>query len=461
MRRLLIGFLICTGLLVSCAKKNPLEVTGYKIAVPSAQPLFDRSVLGENHDFTTGYQNGNIRSDRVTLTWQRITDSNFLCYKLMRDDFLIDTFTDANQTEYTDSSLFQDQEYFYKIVVLNNQAASKTDTITIPTPSLNGPININYNYRSENIIELYWTNLMQSAAEFEISRRQAADDFELLDTVTDTSYLDRTVEEGEFYEYQLVAKNDFETSDTSWTWIEVENIYNPPVITGIRQLPGSRSVELVWRDNSNSETKFEIFRDTYLDSPIATVDVNQTMYVDHDTTDALQIDETYTYWVRANNSNAPTDYSDPVQITILDPAQAGIDEGFESGTIPAGWTNNLGNAPWFVTNVTASEGSRSAQAGFINHNQTSELQAIVVGEGTYRVDFDYRVSSESWCDYLIFHVNSWTENAWSGDTGWNTFSGYYSTSDYLVVRWAYIKDGSVNDGADTAWIDNVRIEKIN
>lgn len=459
MRRFLVGLLICAGLLASCAKKNPLEVAAYKIGVPSAQPLFDRSVLGENHDYSAGYSSGNIRSDRVTLTWQKVADARFLCYKLLRDNFLIETFSDPDQTEYTDSTLFQNNEYLYKIVVQNDQAASKTDTITIPTPSLAGPTNVNYNYRSETMIELYWTNRMQSAAEFEISRRQGADPFVLLSTVEDTSYTDRTVQEGEWFNYRLVAKNDFETSDTTWVNLFIQQIFDAPEITSIRQLPGTRSVELIWDDNSNSESEFEIYRDSNLDDPIATVPANQTMYIDNDTTDALQIGDVYTYWVRAVNAVAETDFSDPVQITIADPTQTGIDEGFESGAIPAGWIS-LGDAPWFVTNATASEGARSAQAGAIDHSEVSTLQTSVMGAGTYMIEFDYRVSSEGGFDHLYFSVNNMQWGSWSGETGWGTYAIMLYTPDQMTFRWDYAKDGSVSEGLDTAWIDNVKIEKI-
>ncbi|NQT27442.1 hypothetical protein HQ585_18965 [candidate division KSB1 bacterium] len=459
MRRLLVGLLICAGFLASCAKKNPLEVTAYKIGVPSAQPLFDRSVLGENHNFTVGYHNGNIQSDRVTLTWQRISDSSFLCYKLMRDNFLIETFADADQTEYTDSTLFQNRQYEYKIIVLNDQAASKIDTMTIPTPSLAGPTNVNYLFLSETMVQLYWTNRMQSAADFEVSRRQGADDFELLDTVTDTFYVDRTVQEGEWSEYQVVAKNDFETSDTTRVNLFIQEIFNSPVITSIRQLDGSRSVEIEWRDNSNSESEFEIFRDSNLLDPIATVPLNQTVYTDNDTTNALQIGDEYTYWVRAVNAIDETDFSAPVQITILDPAQTGISEGFESGTLPSGWVSS-GDASWFVTNITASEGTRSVQAGSITHNQWSALETTVFGAGTYRIEFDYRVSSEGSFDYLVFYTNYTMQDSWSGESGWNTYSGIFHTTDYLVIAWNYKKDSTADSGSDTAWIDNVRIEKI-
>lgn len=460
MRQTAVGLLICAGLLISCAKKNPLEVTGYRIGVPSAQPLFDRSVLVDGHDYAVGYLNGNIRSDRVTLTWQKITDSDFLCYKLMKDNFLIETFTDADQTEYVDSTLFQDQQYQFKIVVMNEQAASKQDTVTIRTPSLLGPANVNYLFLSGTMIQLYWTNRMQSAAEFEVSRRQGADDFELLATVTDTFYVDRSVQEDEWYEYQVVAKNDFEASDSTRTNLLIQEIFDPPQIVSLQQVPGSRSVEIQWLDRSNSEREFEIYRDSNLQDPIATVPLNRTVYVDNDTVNSLEIGQEYTYWIRAVNALDETDFSAPARITILDPSQTGVFAGFEGGVIPTGWTR-LGNASWFVTNATSSEGNRSARAGAITHSQWSGLETTVFGAGTYRIQFDYRVSSEYGYDYLKFYTDYVQRSSWSGEIGWNTYSNTFYTAGYLVIAWAYEKDGSISDGNDTAWIDNVRIEKIN
>lgn len=313
MKQCILFLATLTGLmLVSCTGKSPIDVQTHELRLPDAPALIDRSVLGSNGDFTVGYTNGNIRSDRVFLSWQASSDSNFLAYKIFRGNNELDTIVDSSITSLVDSFLVQNRQYLYKVVVLVKEGTSLADTLTIKTPQILPPTDLDFSVLSETSVRLFWTNRMESATRFEVSRRPGfGGDFTLLDTVTDTFYTDNTVVNNTTYTYQVVARNNFEESGPAQTTVTVTYILVPPILTGVFQLPGVRSVEINWVDNSNAEDGFRIFRSTQGQPfvEIATVPLITTTYVDNDTTNSLMIGETYNYRLNAFNAIETTDFS--------------------------------------------------------------------------------------------------------------------------------------------------------
>ena len=72
------------------------------------------------------------------------------------------------------------------------------------------------------------------------------------------------------------------------------------------------------------------------------------------------------------------------------------------------------------------------------------------------ISFDVKVSSEPTYDYIAFSVDGTEIQRWSGNTGWTSFSHTLTPGSHSL-QWAYVKDDSVSQGADAAWIDNVRL----
>ena len=133
---------------------------------------------------------------------------------------------------------------------------------------------------------------------------------------------------------------------------------------------------------------------------------------------------------------------------------------FESGTFSPDWTLS-GASNWAIQSSNVLVGSQTAKAGTITHNgltsMTLDVSSLPAGTGT----FDYQVSSEGSFDYLNFCIDntgcsrySYT-NQWSGtSSGTHTFT---ITSSISTLTWSYTKDGSVNSGSDTAWVDEIVI----
>jgi len=447
-------------MLLGCPGKSPVEVKNHALRLPDAPALINRSELGSGGNFTVGYRNGKIRSDRVFLSWQTSNDPQFLAYKIFRNSVAIRTITDRAQTSLVDSSLISNRYYLYTVAVIVEEGTSRVDTLTIKTPRVLSPANINFSILSATQVRLRWSNRMESATSFAVSRRQGAIDT-LLASVTDTFYVDTTVQNNQSYTYQVVAKNDFEQSAPAQSSITVNYILNTPTITSLRQLLRLRSVEIRWSENnSTAEEGFRIYRSDPGQAfrRIATVQANVLTYVDHDTVNALAVGQNYMYRLQAFNATDTTALSAPQSLTIQQ-STALLTEGFEASTsLPAGWTTS-GNASWFVTSSTASEGVRSVRSGIIVNSQSTLLRVSLTAQQNLQISFDYRVSSEPGLDALVFFINGIERNRWSGESGgWRSYQTTFQANGLVILEWRYTKDGSVSIGLDAGLIDKVLVQ---
>ena len=129
-------------------------------------------------------------------------------------------------------------------------------------------------------------------------------------------------------------------------------------------------------------------------------------------------------------------------------------ETFEEGiTHLAGW-NPPAAFPWFTTNSLAYEGSYSLRSAYLGANQTSDMNVSVTSSSVDSVSFYYRVSSEANYDKFFFLIDGTEEFNASGDIDW-TRAAYALPAGSHTLTFRYSKDGSVNNGSDCAWIDNV------
>ncbi|MBU1752825.1 PEGA domain-containing protein [bacterium] len=118
-----------------------------------------------------------------------------------------------------------------------------------------------------------------------------------------------------------------------------------------------------------------------------------------------------------------------------------------------GWeTGGNGTALWFGQTDYYCYGTAAAQSGYITHNQQTYLQTQVVGTGT--LNFYWKVSSQSYCDYLRFSIEGNEQDAISGEAGW-TKTTYFIPAGTHTLKWAYAKDSSVSSGSDCGWLDKV------
>lgn len=111
-----------------------------------------------------------------------------------------------------------------------------------------------------------------------------------------------------------------------------------------------------------------------------------------------------------------------------------------------------GDAQWQVDYDNFSAGSSSLRSGSVLEGQVSSLDTVLSGAGQF--SFDWKVSSEAEFDFLIFYVNDVEFARISGESDWSAYQVNLADGNH-VLRWDYIKDGSVSSGHDAGWIDNV------
>lgn len=125
-------------------------------------------------------------------------------------------------------------------------------------------------------------------------------------------------------------------------------------------------------------------------------------------------------------------------------------EGFDAGRWPDA-LSTFGNRPWEVADG-------AAQAGAVDHGQSSSLAlAVDVAEGS-TLRFTYRVSSEANWDGLQVLVDDQVVLAASGETGWKAAELPLAAGPHTIT-WRYHKDKTISAGQDRAWVDNVAVSQ--
>ncbi|MCK5052229.1 MAG: choice-of-anchor D domain-containing protein [Candidatus Cloacimonetes bacterium] len=130
-----------------------------------------------------------------------------------------------------------------------------------------------------------------------------------------------------------------------------------------------------------------------------------------------------------------------------------IMENFETGDFSLfDW--QMGSYGWVIDNTNAYEGTYCAKSTTISHNQTASISVTmdVVTDG--EISFYRSVSSESNYDYLRFYINNVEQDEWAGNIAWSQVT-YSVSAGTVEFKWAYEKDGSVSNGSDCSWIDEI------
>jgi hypothetical protein len=136
---------------------------------------------------------------------------------------------------------------------------------------------------------------------------------------------------------------------------------------------------------------------------------------------------------------------------------AGVMDDFETGGFNPDLHYQLNpvgsDQPWFVQAAVSGEGTYAARSGVIKNSQRSILrleEKFLNGVGS----FSSRVSCEDVFDELTFSLNGQVLGTWSGETNW--FQFYFNVPPGTnVLEWTYAKDGSVTNGLDAAFIDEL------
>lgn len=128
-------------------------------------------------------------------------------------------------------------------------------------------------------------------------------------------------------------------------------------------------------------------------------------------------------------------------------------EDFEANNFRKFPWEQRGDENWIISRQERHSGTCSAQSGSIDHDESSVLRVTlecISGD----ITFYRKVSSESGYDGLMFVIDGVEKGNWSGEEDWLQVSFPVENSSHLF-EWIYSKDGSVSEGSDAAWIDDL------
>lgn len=126
---------------------------------------------------------------------------------------------------------------------------------------------------------------------------------------------------------------------------------------------------------------------------------------------------------------------------------------FEQNQFSHNWIFT-GDSNWLVTTDESQEGSFSTISGDIDDSQKSTISIDFSCDVSGIVSFHKKVSSEENYDYLKFYINDELQEEWAGELSW-TEETYPVDAGFYTLKWEYYKDGSLSNGSDAAWIDNI------
>ncbi len=339
MKRLVYFFMLTILIfIVSCESPINIQIHELDEVIGSN---FNRSELKVGGDFSVGYQNGNIQTTKVELSWTQTTEEDFMFYKLTRDNNELAVFTDITKTAFIDSLVFEDNFYDYQITVFAENGMVAKDTIEIKTPKWQAPSNLTANGLNDTDVQLMWDDNTDSEDNFKIyfydsTARSLVDSFTVNANITEKIVTD--LDPTETYSFTVKAVNQWEedTNLSPQEWFDMTSfVFDPPSNLTCNQNNDMR-IELNWTDNSTLETGFSVERKINSSefTEIAEIDqINTTSYTDNNTT-AYEVGDTLTYRVRAFNDYEVleyTDYSNEYEIVIIEPSTVPTPEYFFSG----------------------------------------------------------------------------------------------------------------------------------
>jgi fibronectin type 3 domain-containing protein len=236
-----------------------------------------------------------ISPNQLELTWQDNSD-NEDGFRIYRNGEEIAT-VGSNVTSYSDAGLEGETNYTYRVAAFNEGGESSTTgglSVTTPVEVSVAPGGLSSEALSPTEIKLTWEDNSDKEDGFRIYRNGKG--IAELDPNT-TSYVDTGLTGGTAYTYKVSSFNEAGESAFS-SGLSVNTPVQIPAAPGRLETEtvSPMEVELTWRDNSDNEDGFRIYRNG---NRVATVGSNTTSYVHGN----LDSETRYCYQVVAFNNS--------------------------------------------------------------------------------------------------------------------------------------------------------------
>jgi fibronectin type 3 domain-containing protein len=269
-----------------------------------------------------------LDGDTFRLDWSDNSD-NEVGFSIERDDdaagFQEVATVDMNVETYTDDNLRPDTTFRYRVRAFNTGGPSQRYTnivtgTTAPTP----PSNLVITSVTNSEVHIFWVDNSDKETGYKVERRTGEEDWsEVASLPADsTDWADSDVEASTSYDYRVYAFNAVGNSGYS-NVVTATTLPNPPNAPSelTATATSQTDIQLTWRDNSTTETRFEVQRSTDGGANftlLASLGTNTTSYLDS----GLTANTTYQYKVRAENAGGLSDFSNIASATTRPPAPA-------------------------------------------------------------------------------------------------------------------------------------------
>lgn len=233
--------------------------------------------------------------DRVEVTWSEVSDNAVARITIERDSVAIAVLA-GSETLFSDTA--GDPGILYQYCVIVSRPGGITEDPVCDTGSriIFAPTDFSASDALyEDGVQLTWADRSEREVEYRISRRPKEGEFEDIATLPANaiSFKDTSAVVGVEYEYCVVAldPNGFMSDSVYDTGTRAS--VTPPANVSASDGQYPIFVRIIWIDQSEEESGFNIYRNDMPDIPIASVPANTTHF--EDATADLAV--TYTYCV--------------------------------------------------------------------------------------------------------------------------------------------------------------------
>ena len=384
-----------------------------------------------------------VSSSRIDLTWIDNSASE-TGYKIERKRTAAGTYeqiaeVNANAQSYADTNgLDPNTKYYYRIRATNgtiDSAYSNTPSATTLLDAPAPPSGLTITSIQSNKVSLSWSDNSNNETGFKIQRKQwVTGTYTTIVTTARnvTACNDSTVSDGNVYYYRVSATNATGDSAFSNEASGTTSLVAPTSLTATAV--SSSEIDLVWIDNSASETGYKIERKrtaagTYAE--IDEVDANVQNYGDR----GLDPNTKYFYRIRATKGTIDSGYSNTASATTLLDAPAPPSTltitSILSNKVNLSWSDNSNNETGFK--IQRKEGLTGMYATLATTGpNVTAYNDSTVADGTV---YDYRVSA-------------------TNATGDSAFSNEASGTTPLAAATSLTATAVSSSEIDLAWIDN-------
>ncbi|MBN1187050.1 MAG: fibronectin type III domain-containing protein [Bacteroidales bacterium] len=318
--------------------------------------------LSESLAAPTGLSVSVVDEHSVLLSWQdnSMNETGFRIERSLSSgsDYEEIHTTSANVTSYLDNTLIDGTEYFYRVCATTSGPNSDYSNVANVSTELAAPTGLTANVVEGNSILLSWEDNSASEIGYRIERSLTSGSgfTEIHVTLANvTSYTDDVPEDETIYYYRVCATNALGNSVYS---NEADANIELAAPTGLSASTlNDKSVALIWKDNSNSETGYRIERSLSSGSGYAVIEVAQAdivFYMD----DGLEENEDYFYRVCATRGGFYSEYSNEASAITELTAPGGLSTNtLDEHSIRLSWEDNSNKESGYIIERSFNSGT--------------------------------------------------------------------------------------------------------